>query len=299
MLRSLLIAAAALLAAAAPATARIDSHQVRKSPAEVRGYWTAERMRDAIPMERARAGDPRAAKGKPGSTSSWATLKVSWPASSALDAHGKVFFTDGAYNYVCSGTLVDSTSGSVVWTAGHCVNEGPGAYFTNWTFVPAYNRNGVREPYGRWAARSLHTTTEWRTQANAYGRDLGAAKVEVKDSTLEGAVGTARTLGTNPSTVTASNPIDSYGYPAAGKYSGQDMYLCDSYISRRDGSTSPATYGIPCGMTGGSSGGGWIDVDDGKLVSVNSYGYQSLKNTMFGPVQDATAGSLLTAANSG
>jgi hypothetical protein len=40
--------------------------------------------------------------------------------------HGKVFFSDGAYNYVCSGTALTSGNESVVWTAGHCVNEGPG-----------------------------------------------------------------------------------------------------------------------------------------------------------------------------
>lgn len=298
MLRSLLLAAAAVLAAAAPATANVDSHKVRQSPASVRDYWTAERMRTAIPMERARAGEPKAPRAKPGSTSSWSTVKVSWPAtSSALNAHGKVFFSDGPYNYVCSGTLVSSSSGSVVWTAGHCVNEGPGDYFTNWAFVPAYNRNGVREPYGRWAATSLHTTTAWRTTTNAYGRDLGAAKLQLKSNTsLQGTISTARTLGTY--TLATSAPVDSYGYPAAGKYSGQDMYLCDSYVSRRDSSTSPPTYGIPCGMTGGSSGGGWLD-SSGRLVSVNSYGYQSLKNTMFGPVQDSVAASLLSAANSG
>jgi hypothetical protein len=62
-------------------------------------------------------------------------------------AHGKVFFSDGGSNYVCSGTALTSGNESVVWTAGHCVNEGPGRFFTNWAFVPAYKT--ARAPTGR------------------------------------------------------------------------------------------------------------------------------------------------------
>ena len=54
-----------------------------------------------------------------------------------------MFFTRGGVNYVCSGTATNSTNGDVVTTAGHCVNEGPGAFATNFAFVPAYN-NGSR-----------------------------------------------------------------------------------------------------------------------------------------------------------
>ena len=53
--------------------------------------------------------------------------------------------------------------------------------------------------------------------------------------------------------------------------------------------------GIGSDMTGGSSGGGWID-DNGNVASVNSYGYQTLKNVMFGPYQGDVAQSLYTTA---
>jgi hypothetical protein len=59
-------------------------------------------------------------------------------------AHGKVFFSDGSANYVCSGTALTSGNESVVWTAGHCVNEGPGGFYTNWAFVPAYKDGTAR-----------------------------------------------------------------------------------------------------------------------------------------------------------
>ena len=247
-------------------------------------------MRDARPLDRGRAGEPQTQGGKPGgsTSTSWSTTQVAWPATSILDAHGKVFFNDGQYRYVCSGTAV---SARVVWTAGHCVNEGPGDMYTNWMFVPAYNRNGVEKPYGDFVATGLYTTPQWQTSPSpAYGRDLGAAHVD-RD------LGTTRTLDTT-TTYTIGDKVLSYGYPAEGKYSGQTMYVCTTYISRRDTSTDPDDYGIPCGMNGGSSGGGWVGAN-GQVMSVNSYGYSSLKNTMFGPVQDAVAGSLYEAALAG
>src|SRR5690349_4417181 len=41
---------------------------------------------------------------------------------------GKVFFTEKGLNYVCSGSSTTSANHDVVTTAGHCVNEGPGAF---------------------------------------------------------------------------------------------------------------------------------------------------------------------------
>ena len=52
--------------------------------------------------------------------------------------------------------------------------------------------------------------------------------------------------------------------------------------------------GIDCDMTGGSSGGGWIA--GGGVASVNSYGYSTLPNVMFGPYQGSVAQSLYTQA---
>ena len=290
----ILLVAAVLLFGAAPAQAGVKSHKVNESAESVRAYWTEERMRTAVPAERARAGEPPRARAKPGGSSSWSTLKVDWAtAPPELRAHGKVYFTEGGTNYVCSGTAVQSASESVVWTAGHCLDDGNGNPASKWSFVPAYN-SGV--DYGTWVATSLHTTSAWaQPGGDDFGQDLGAAKVGLLNgATLQDTVG-ARPLATG--TLALNTRVISYGYPAAGKYNGQSMYACDSYVSRYDSNFTPKTYGIPCGMTGGSSGGGWIA--GGSLVSVNSYGYGSLKNVMFGPQHGANATSLLTAADSG
>ena len=93
-------------------------------------------MRNAIPLD---AG-PRAPTAR--------SARLAYPftryePATYNPAHGKVFFSDGAANYVCSGTALTSGNQSVVWTAGHCVNEGPGGFYTNWAFVPAY-KDGAR-----------------------------------------------------------------------------------------------------------------------------------------------------------
>ena len=284
MKKLLLGAALALATSAAPAQAQVVSKPAAQDPASARSYWTAERMRNAKPKTQARGGKP----GGGATTTSWSTVQVNWiTADPALRAHGKVFFTDGPYQYVCSGTAVDA---NVVWTAGHCVFEdGANRAYTNWIFVPAYNSGNGNPQY---AATKLYTTQAWATQTpTAYGRDLGAAHVDL-------ALTQTRTISSAGALATGTR-LHSYGYPAEGKYSGANMYDCDTYISRRDTSTDPDDYGIPCGMNGGSSGGGWIDTTpaDGDLISVNSYGYGSLKNTMFGPQQDSAAAALLQAAS--
>jgi hypothetical protein len=87
----------------------------------------------------------------------------------------------------------------------------------------------------------------------------------------------------------------SHGYPAAPPFNGQRLWVCNSPLVYDDTSANPPTLGIDCDMTGGSSGGGWIA--GGSVVSVNSYGYKTLPNVMFGPYQGAVAQSLYKAAS--
>ena len=286
----LAVAVAWSLFAAAIAEAGVHTKLVRQSPADVIAYWTPARMRAAKPVERAKPGpSPAAAPAKSGAAVEIAPPYSVFPTST----NGKVFFTEKGVNYVCSGTALASTNQSVVWTAGHCVNEGPGAYVTNWAFVPAY-RDGQR-PYGTFAATRLQTTTQWQNSGD-FSYDLGAATVAASGTgTLTATIGGGRQIAFNTA---RSQTYNSYGYPAAGKFNGQRLWMCSSPLYTSDTRTSPQTLGIRCDMTGGSSGGGWIGAANA-VVSVNSYGYQSLKNVMFGPYQGSVAQSLFGAAQTG
>lgn len=292
--RALMLALALVVLTALTGTAQaaqsVSAHAVGKSPSEVAAYWTAERMKKAKPVERARGAGKRPRQSYP---------FTRYEAPTPYDVrHGKVFFTEGGFNYVCSGTALTSGNQSVVWTAGHCVNEGPGAYVTNWAFVPGYD-SGAR-PKGTWAATNLYTTDRWRT-AGDFDYDLGAAKVApVGGQTLNAAVG-GRGISFNYTATVGATHFLSFGYPAASPFNGSSLFICDAPLATRDTPTtpaSPATMGIGCDMTGGSSGGGWID-DSGRVASVNSYGYSTLKNVMFGPYQGTVAQTLFNTAAAG
>ena len=277
-----------VLAGAAEAR-KVESQRVTQSRDDVVAYWTAERMRDATPAERKLKDFAKGSGGKPAPAG--AATEVPSPYAGLTATNGKVFFTDNGVNYVCSGTALASGNESVVWTAGHCVNEGPGDNFTNWAFVPAY-RDGAR-PYGTWAASSLHTTTAWASQG-AHGYDLGAARVSPNNgATLTDTIGGGRTLAFN---YERAQQYNSYGYPAGKPFNGRRLWMCDSGLYTQDNGQSLPTMGIQCNMTGGSSGGGWVVPTDNKVYSVNSYGYASLRNVMFGPYQDNVALELFNTA---
>lgn len=255
---------------------RHEAAKTKAAQERVRDYWTPERMATAIPREASGPaaatngnGKGNAGKGKPGGSTNSAAAVLATP----RPEFGKVFFTLGGSNYVCSGTVTRSTNADVVTTAGHCLNEGPGAFATNFAFVPAYDNNS--RPYGTWVAESLFTTNEWRTSGD-FNHDVGFAVM-------------AEQGGRSIADVTGDVPIgfnmgygltfDAYGYPAAKPYDGQKLWRCSGVAGRDTRGTDD--HRLPCSMTGGSSGGGWIT--GGVLNSVNSFGYRGEKDVMYGP----------------
>jgi hypothetical protein len=284
----LLLAVLACVLVAAPAQARINTMAVAQDGAAVKKYWTAERMRAATPADKVlnAAGDVvrRRAPARFGAATQISPPYESQPAST----NGKVFFTMGGRNYVCSGTALLSGNSSTVWTAGHCVYDGASEFHTNWAFVPGYV-DGTR-PYGTWTARKLLTTSGWLAGNMSY--DLGAAVVAPQGgSTLTSVVGGRNIVFNYP----RDQRYVAHGYPAGPPFNGQRLWACDSPLVYSDGTANPPTMGISCDMTGGSSGGGWIS--GSSVASVNSYGYLTLPNVMFGPYQGSAAESLYTQAS--
>jgi hypothetical protein len=280
---------ACLLLSAPAAEARVESKKVGQSKGSVASYWTAERMKAAKPAKR--QVRESAAKPKP-APAPWSSAEITTPyTQQPTSTHGKVFFTLGRNDYVCSGTALLSANKSVVWTAGHCVNEGPGDFATNWQFVPAYKDGSA--PLGVYVAENLYTTTAWRSSGD-FSHDLGAAVVgQAGGTALTDRVG-GRGIAFN---YNRSQTYNSYGYPAAPPFTGERLWRCTSALQTSDRSANPATMGIGCDMTGGSSGGGWVV--GSSVYSVNSYGYRNQPNVMFGPYQGSVAQSLYSAASAG
>jgi V8-like Glu-specific endopeptidase len=292
-------ASAPALAAPTPAAAPADGgastvvSQIAQQPAGS-GYWTAERMRNALPGDRladkalergTRTAVEHVAQGLAERVEGQrAEVRKGKPAPKAEESPvshiGKVFFTLGGQNYVCSGNSVASSNRSTVSTAGHCLNEGPGAFATNFVFVPAYDDGAA--PYGKWSAESLHAPSRWVNNGDmAY--DTGFAVVAPLNGTnLADAVGAS---GVQFNAVRGLG-YKAFGYPAARPYDGSDLISCtDSQAENDPYNPQFNSQGIDCDMTGGSSGGPWFvgTTSGGYQNSVNSYGYGSNSTTMYGP----------------
>lgn len=333
LLASLCAAVGALLgapAAGALAAGEPESARVASPAHEVREYWSAARMRAAEPVDVPLAegprevaaprapspaaasyvpatGAPRVLAGGLGDESKGIIPgdtrdEVLDPSETEFRPHGKVFFTvatgEGAGDYVCSATAVNSRNRSVVWTAGHCVfPEGGTEFVSNWTFVPAYHE-GVA-PFGEWPARRLATTGPWQAGANLK-YDLGAAVVRRNPSgeTLGATVG-GRGIGFDQP---REQTYSAFGYPAVPpplEFTGEREFRCTSppVASDEPGTTGPATIGIECDMTGGSSGGGWIV--DTTLLSVTSYGYRLEFDQLYGAYMSSSAKALYRGVRGG
>jgi hypothetical protein len=302
-------AMAGTAAAAAPASnavsdARAQANTDTRSAAAVVRYWTAERMRSAIPIEstlgsaRHVAGPAASDRGAPGRVDPAAPAAITqrglthamarllgptaaqWPGSSTSppgSTSGKVFFTgDDGRNYVCSGSTVNSAGKNVVFTAGHCVHGGgPGRrYFTNWAFVPGY-RDNVR-PYGTWTARQLWTLSGWSGSGNrAY--DIGAAVMRTD------ALGRRIVNRVGGQGIEWNFPFVQYvyqfGYPSRAPFNGQRLFYCSGWTFNDGGHE-----GINCNMTEGASGGPWLDDFNGtfgRLDSVNSWVFWNANGVRF------------------
>ena len=300
---ALLALSAAGAAGAAPATGSapteasgVSNHTVVETGGAE--YWTQERMRNAIPGDvlagkaLQNSANSMAAAQRPAAAGAPSTVESTAPslqgkeiqtkanASETPVKHiGKVFFTLGGSNYVCSGNSVSSANKSTVSTAGHCLNEGPGAFATKFTFVPAYLDGAA--PYGMWTAKSLHAPTQWSSGGDMT-YDTGFAVMNpLNGKTLADVVG-ASGLQFNAA---RGLTYKAFGYPAAQPFNGESLKSCSGTATDDPYNPLYNSQGIPCNMTGGSSGGPWFigSSSTGYQNTVNSYGYGSKSTTMYGP----------------
>jgi V8-like Glu-specific endopeptidase len=288
------------------------SYRVPESAAAVEAYWTPERMANAKskPLLQLQADLP--AKGQaieessynyppPHTTYTWDSTKaLSLYAQHPFKAMGKIFFTDDeGDDLVCSGT---SIGGRAVLTAGHCISNGKGTYFTNVMFVPAYskpNKTGTiyNAPFGKWHAEELWTFSEYH-QSKDSCRDV-AFLVTKKNAgmTLSQRVGSLGIAVNKPQV----QHWNAFGWPADPPYDGRFMVQTQASFSALASDRALMTCTnvlVPQGMgtiqTGGCSGGPWIlDLDPyergttGNLVnSVNSFSWKGSDYEIFGPYFD-------------
>ncbi|TLQ45406.1 trypsin-like serine peptidase [Streptomyces marianii] len=274
--------------APSPAPAAVAHHATAAEQHQARTFWTAERMRAAVPLDLRLGADAlktlktpkRGAVTTTVGPTAFPQAGGAWTGGGAVvKTSGRVFFTFQGRTASCSANAVTSQNASTVMTAGHCVKY-QGSWHTNVVFVPAY-ANG-QAPYGQWTATKTLTTPQWEASEDI-NYDIGAAVLAPlngqKLTAVTGAQGIQFNGGYN-------KQMYAFGFPAASPYDGTKLIYCSGNSSKDWLFTQDHSLG--CNMTGGSSGGPWFTgfsetAGTGLQVSVNSFGYIFLPNRMFGP----------------
>lgn len=197
--------------------------------------------------------------------------------------------------YVCSGTVVtDATTGrSVVQTAAHCVyDDAYKAFARNVLFIPnqagtsaaGTDTNCGNDPLGCWSPSFGVVDNNWTTRTFPDNIPWDYAYYVFNDTSHQGNGG-----GTNLVLDTAVTPIPiSFGVPFFDVANGTSDYTTAlgysysedpnfMYCAEDMEQLDQANWWLgSCGLSGGSSGGAWMQPfsgGTGSLISVNSWGY--------------------------
>jgi len=293
-------------------------------------YWTAERMREAKPMPM-----PRADRRAPITGAAEASAKRARyvegtqparrrPAASLTPAEvypypypytrfaldkalwkkfpyrtiGKLFGRMNGKDFSCTGASVTSPGRHLVWTAGHCVSDGAGAFVDRLLFVPASRY--AKRPYGTFPAKSVVTTVGWHSTGDhrydyaafSVGKNRNGKKLRKVVGALGFTYDQSRDLHWN-----------TFGYPANTPFDGKRVQVCQASHATDDLSfLSPQPIGMGCDQQRGASGGPWIyRLARGNYINSNvSYGYPlSQPEAVYGPYLTSAANELRCMAATG
>ncbi len=188
-------------------------------------------------------------------------------------AAGKLFFNIGADTYVCSASLIKR---GIVVTAAHCVAEfGSKQYYTNWRFVPAYNKGSA--PFGVWKVSRARVLTSYFNGSDSCAEsgvvcanDVGVLTLKPQGGQYPGPHTGYLGYGINSYSYNSSGQvlISQLGYPVALD-GGALMERTDSQGLRTRSFSNNTIIGSL--QTGGSSGGPWV-VNLGIPPSLNGTG---------------------------
>jgi hypothetical protein len=226
-----------------------------------------------------------------------------WTAGGAVQtAAGRVYFEMPAYGpfwsgYVCSGTVAtDGVSGrSIIITAAHCVYDDANKVFArNVLFIPnqagtsgsGTDTNCNNDPLGCWAPSHGVVHDGWASRSWPNNIPWDYAYYVVPDSGAHAGSGGGSNLvldGTTGSLPVQFSPVASIGaytHALGYSYSEDPKFMFCAENLATDASSYNALWLGSCGLSGGASGGPWVQPMDtgtgsGPIVSVNSFGYSN------------------------
>lgn len=203
--------------------------------------------------------------------------------------------------YVCSGTVVgDGTSErSVIVTAAHCVyDDSNKAFARNVLFIPnqagtsgsGTDTNCSNDPLGCWTPSFGVVDTDWTTRTFPNNIPWDYAYYVVSDNGAHSGNGGGANLALDTTADTLPISFDSpglgvYTHALGYSYSEDPNFM---YCAEDMGMEGADNWWLAsCDLSGGSSGGPWVqpmdtDTGSGLLISVNSWGYTT-SSGMAGP----------------
>lgn len=211
-------------------------------------------------------------------------------AAHPYSAVGKMFFFDnGGTGYVGSAWLVGPRA---IITAAHCLfDRESGDFYNNMTFAPAYNGNATGQAEFQLDESVIDPRYANKPSEECLAWDFGAATLSTDLSQRFGY------LGYDASGAIASEQVEAIGYPAeprpippaenGGARDPETYPLDGARMWRSVGDFLGADHGVHGAaneMTGGCSGGPWVDGDI--AIGLNSHRYVPHDNRMFSPVFD-------------
>jgi hypothetical protein len=196
---------------------------------------------------------------------------------------GQLFFTTPSGDSWCTASVIRKR---VIVTAGHCVSDGVGHFYTNWVFVPS--RYDALEPYNRWTWNLVTTTNNWFNGGGGVPNVQDVALIRLNDRLINGGLWRIGTLlGTLGYQYNAPLPthITQIGYPQnLDSGTKPSATYAELYASR----LGTNNYEWGSAQRGGSSGGPEVQdfglqpvglpapvLGGNIVVSVTSYGYIS------------------------
>lgn len=308
------------LATNAPANKVVHSPK-NTSPAATVKYWSASRLNNARELVPTRSDVNGASFGSSGLDFTRSRIT---PQSANLAAPyrttGKIFFTEpGIGDFQCSGSVIAKR---LVITAAHCLNSGHG-WYTNWVFIPAYDGSkptlATQRPLGTWTANNAWIHTNWLSTNGALPNPDDFGALVINDQSFGGpALKLYQKAGKYNFAVghLFDTHVTMLGYPCNFD-SCNIMQRVDSSDHRvPPGYTGSNVYEYGSDMTGGSSGGPWLenfgigDAPQGgwtarnTVVGVTSYVYNDAAVLVEGAAQlnadwSAVYGSACGAASTG
>jgi len=187
----------------------------------------------------------------------------------------RMFFSQGASNFICSGTLVDAKT---MLTAGHCVHEGGGGdWSTSVSISPGWD--GDDDAWGSANSILLQSFTGWTLSGN-YSWDIGFVRLDRPVGFLTSWLGYGYN---NSDAYFTGNNFNFAAYPGCNSgcfcnFAGCPNQLYHGFGSFDSVNSTRLTANLPgwC-FTGGMSGGGvyFFDGGTGRFV----YGANSTRAT--------------------